>query len=87
MTRKRFVKLLMAAGYDRNEANAHAADARKTRIKYSTAFIVRSKLNDLNISALSDAVRIIGDTAVKLAYALSKAAEAFTQAFSGHMEA
>lgn len=86
MTRKRFVKLLMAAGYDRNEANANAAYARKSGIEYSDAFIVYSKVTSRNISALCNAVRNIADMAAKVASAINKAAAAFSNTFRTEME-
>lgn len=94
MTRKRFVKLLMAAGYDRNKANALAADARSRGIEYSTAYITgKSTLsvginwNDVNINAICDVVRKIADYAQKAAQAVLKATVAFVEAYTAEMEA
>lgn len=94
MTRKRFVKLLMAAGYDRNEANAAAVDVRSRGIEYRTAYIVTksamsigSKLNDVNIDAMCEAIRKIVDAAQKVALAIGKAAAAFAETYTTEMEA
>ena len=94
MTRKRFVKLLMAAGYDRNEANAAAADARSRGIEYSTAVIpakvalsVGIKWNDINIDAMCEAIREIADMAQKVALAIGKAVAAFAETYTTEMEA
>ena len=94
MTRKRFVKLLMAAGYDRNEANAAAADTRIRGIEYSTAVIPAKaimpaglKWDSANIDALCDAVRKIADAAQKVALAIGKAIAAFAETYTAEMEA
>ena len=86
MTRKRFVKLLMAAEYDRNKANEIAAAARKGGVKYSTALNAYIKLRGINISALSVAFRNIADAALTVGYAISKAAQAFGEALREKME-
>ena len=94
MTRKRFVKLLMAAGYDRNEANTAAADSRRRGIEYSTAVIPAKavlstgiKLNDANIDAVCDAIQKIADAAQKVALAIGKAIAAFAETYTAEMEA
>ena len=87
MTRKRFVKLLMSAGYDRNEANAHAADARRCWMQYSAACAVYSKMAEIDITAFCDSVRSIVITAARVAAALSNAAVAFAKAYQETMEA
>lgn len=94
MTRKRFVKLLMAAGYDRNEANAIAADARSRGIEYNKVYIAANgiltagiKWNGVDIDAVCDGFRKIVDAAQKVAQAVCNAAAAFTKAFLETMEA
>lgn len=93
MTRKRFVKLLMAAGYDRNEANAAAAAARSRGVGYSTACIastailsIGNKLNTINIDAVCDAIRAVAVAAQQVASAICKAMTAFAEAYTAAME-
>lgn len=94
MTRKRFVKLLMADGYSRNEANTLAADARSCGLKYSNAYkaesaISAAKLNlkDIDFSAICDAIRNLVEFAVDIASAIAKAATAFAETYTKEMEA
>ena len=94
MTRKRFVKLLMADGYSRNEANTAAAYARNSGIKYSTAYPavsaaqpLRIKFDDATIEAVCYAVRSVADMAIKVASAMAKAVAAFAEVYTKEMEA
>lgn len=87
MTRKRFVKLLMAAGYDRNEANDAAEKARRCGMEYSTACNVYRKISAVDITAFGDALRNIVDMAAKVVVAFTKAAEAFAKTYRAEMEA
>lgn len=93
MTRKRFIKLLMAEGYSRNEANTIATDARNCGLDYKTAHkaesdISAAKLNlkNINISALCDGIRNIVDAAWKVSLAISKAMVAFAKTYHEEME-
>ena len=92
MTRKRFVKLLMADGYSRNEANTVAAKARICGMRYSTAYSMRRlripqiKLATANFDAFCEAVRNLADTALKVGVAISKAATAFAETYTKEME-
>lgn len=94
MTRKRFIKLLMAEGYSRNEANTIATDARNCGLDYKTTYkaesaICAAKLNlkNINISALCDAIGKIVDSAWKVSLAISKAMVAFAKTYQEEMEA
>lgn len=87
MTRKRFVKLLMAKGYTRNEANAYAANARKCGIEYRTACIAYRQLAGIDIPAFCDAVRKIIYTTARVAQAITNATAAFVKAYRESMEA
>lgn len=91
MTRKRFVKLLMADGYSRNEANALAVDAR--RYGYSKVYNAESamraakiNLNNIDITAVCDAIRKFADIAQKMAVAIGKAVTAFAEVYTAEME-
>lgn len=57
MTRKRFVKLLMARGYSRNEATTLAQCAVRTRSTYDTMyFAVRLKDGDSELMQAVEAM-------------------------------
>lgn len=67
MTRKRFVKLMMSKGYDRNEANAYAQQVRENGRSYETAYA---------------AIPFFVDALIKLQKVLSKFVTAATAALS-----
>ena len=99
MTRKRFVKLLMAEGYSRNKACKIAADAWRNGLTYSSAYkaeqgflaakinLEKINLEKINVDAMCDAIRQIVDVATKVALAISKAVGAFAEAYRAEMEA
>lgn len=92
MTRKRFVKLLMADGYSRNEANTLAAYARSYGYSkvYKAELVMRAakiKLNNIDITAVCDAIRNIAEVVQKAASAFAKAAVAFAKTYTAEMEA
>lgn len=89
MTRKRFVKLLMADGYSRNAANTAAMIARSRGIEYGTAYKANEiglKLDAAGVDALCNAVKNIVDIATKVAWAISKAVCAFAETYTKEME-
>lgn len=93
MTRKRFVKLLMADGYSRNSANNIAAAARNDGMKYSAAYSAEKatkaalkKLSCAAISTICDAIPALVDAVQKVACAAAEAVEAFTKAFQKSLE-
>lgn len=93
MTRKRFIKLLMAQGYSRNEANTVAAYSRSNRTPYSTAYTAEldahtaiSKLTATNFDALCNAIGNLADMISRFSEAVSKAAAAFVKTFQAGME-
>ena len=93
MTRKRFVKLLMADGYSRNQANTIAASAQRVGLTYSNAYRAESntldalaKIKDIDITALCDAIRNIAEAATKVASAIAKAAAAFAETYRKELE-
>lgn len=62
MTRKRFVKLLMSMGIDRNSSVLIAADARKSYGDYKTAFVSlypMKQIEDMCISVAKAAIECI----------------------------
>ena len=84
MTRKRFVKLLMAKGYSRNSANGVAEAVRANGKTYVEAYKA--------VKATVDITQIISETVVKLyesigriARALSAGFAAFSAAYSSAM--
>lgn len=87
MTRKRFVKLLMAKGYDRNEANGRADVCRECGFSYEAAYqaIYRIDISDV-FGRISEALNTITDTARKVCFALGQAAASFTETFRNCMD-
>ena len=88
MTRKRFVKLLMAEGYSRNGANAIAEDVLKDGYSYAEGYshVVRIlPLVQAMLPAVSDAVQTAAEMIGRLARAVCDAASAAVQAFSAAM--
>ena len=89
MTRKRFIKLLMANGYSRNGANEIAADALKDGYSYAEAYDHVTRLLPL-IEAFSkrlpDAIRAATEAIAKIATAAVEASRAFVDAFNAAMK-
>lgn len=88
MTRKRFVKLCMARGYSRNEAQELALDARQKGRSYAEAMgivdasrVVFPQLAE----SLAGTIAEIGRVAAAVAEGLAAAAEAFFAAFNRAM--
>ena len=92
MTRKRFVKLLMADGHSRNAANILAAKAQNCGLSYSTAYKAESDMQgaiiqfcNTDFTAVCEAVRKLADAAAKVASAIVKAACAFVETYTKEM--
>jgi len=85
MTRKRFVKLMMARGYSRNEANALALVARYKGDSYEKAYRMATIIPDL-VDRLTEAFENVVDTAWRMAKALTAGFAAFGEAFRSAME-
>ena len=88
MTRKRFVKLLMAQGYDRNEAEEMALGSRERGMTYAESY----KLITNFTSAFSKVMPNIGvmveqavEAIQRMAGALSEGISAFGNAFNAAM--
>lgn len=61
MTRKRFVKLLMALGYSRNWANTRAEQARRVGYSYAEQWGHECDIIQRQIRAVSEAVVKLSD--------------------------
>lgn len=84
MTRKRFVKLCMARGYSRNEAQELALDARQKGRSYAEAMGIVDA-SRVVFPQLAGAIAEIGRVAAAVAEGLAAAAEAFFAAFNRAM--
>lgn len=88
MTRKRFVKLLMAKGRSRNDANAIAEIARKKGVSYQTA--INAVHPALAVAKIADAIRGITEDWCDMishgAEALSRGITAFVETFNDAMQ-
>lgn len=86
MTRKRFIKLLMASGHSRDKANEIAALARDARITYETAYRATQKSVQAQIEAAVAAINATYEAAVKVCTSLVKTLHAFSETFRAEME-
>lgn len=88
MTRKRFVKLLMANGYSRNSANKIADDTLKDGYSYAEGYDQVTRLlphvQDL-VGSIADAALKAAATLAKFATAMGEAARAAAEAFNAAM--
>lgn len=87
MTRKRYIKLLMSRGYDRNEAQRKAAQVRKSGLSYREAYMkdcrwltLTGSINNLG-EHLQEQIRKIG----KIACAVSSGLQAFAETVAEKM--
>ena len=89
MTRKRFVKLLMADGWSRNGANAVAQIARAKGVSYQTA-ISAASCPDQTVKEFTEVLQTIVNSLCEqishVSEALSKAITAFCEAFIQEMQ-
>ena len=85
MTRKRFVKLLMAKGYDRNWAKDMAMVAQKNGYSYEKAYRMAAGIPDL-VDNLTPAIVNLVETVSKLATALGAGFAAFAEAYTASMK-
>lgn len=83
MTRKRCVKLLMAKGYDRNTANAIAAEAVIAYGSYAKGFEqtlqIKSAIENIDFFALRDVIENFCTTVVDAVAAFTRT---FKEAYS-----
>lgn len=85
MTRKRFVKLLMAKGFDRNCAKDMAMVAQKKGYSYEKAYRMATGIPDL-VDNLTPAIVNLAETVSKLATALGAGFAAFAEAYTASMK-
>lgn len=85
MTRKRFVKLLMAKGFDRNLAKDMAMVAQKKGYSYEKAYRMATGIPDL-VDNLTPAIVNLAETMSKLATALVAGVAAFAEAYTASMK-
>ncbi len=88
MTRKRFVKLLMAEGYSRNDANDIADEVLEDGFSYAEAYDHITRMLPLVqaiLPAVSDVVHQAAETIGRLAGAVCEAASAAVKAFTAAM--
>ena len=85
MTRKRFIKLMMARGYDRNGAHKLAAEARKANRSYAEYFLFytsfEKKLQDA-VCAVGEAIPRVVEQLLGVAKALGESVKAFCDKFA-----
>lgn len=86
MTRKRFVKLLMARGFDRNGANAMAVTFREKGYSYEKAYRMATAFPNM-MDGLAAAMNAITDAAWRMAKAITAGFAAFGEAVRASMEA
>jgi hypothetical protein len=88
MTRKRFIKLLMAKGYSRNGANEIATDVLKDGYTYAEAYDQLTRILPL-VQAITpevtDAIKKATEAIAKVATATVEAARAFIDTFTAAM--
>lgn len=88
MTRKRFVKLLMAKGYSRNDANEIAEGAREDGSTYAEGFDQVTRLlpafQDI-MPRIVEAIQVTVDAIWKMSCAMVEATKAFCDTFQDAM--
>lgn len=88
MTRKRYIKLMMASGWDRNEATSFAEQTREDGISYAEDYAAHKRICDrINIDALIDAIGQVADTIHRVSKALCAAVAAFGKVYTEAMSA
>lgn len=91
MTRKRFIKLLMSQGYDRNKANEIANEARSRKVPYATFYYTDAQarlLSSFGFISIDEARRAFleaAKTMQRIASGFAAGVEAFSRAFSNAM--
>ena len=86
MTRKRFVKLLMARGYSRNGANDMATLARAKGYSYEKTYRLATAIPDL-VDRIAPVIANFAESVKKVAAALAAGFSAFGEAYRAAMEA
>lgn len=86
MTRKRFIRLMMAEGFSRNEADAWARDIARTGGTYAGAY-ERYNASSYDLDDISKALREVAKAAALVTAALTAGFAAFNKAYREAMEA
>ena len=89
MTRKRFIKLLMSKGYDRNGANNIVAIARDKNINYAAAYkavICGKELTDAMIPAIVQTCEKVITAIGCICKAVAAGVAAFSKAYTEAMK-
>ena len=84
MTQKRFRKLLMSKGYERNAINEIVKNTIKSGKSYAENYKTITALENINISICADAFTNALKQLQKMAVACAKAATAFGETFSDY---
>ncbi len=85
MTRKRFVKLLMAQGYSRNDAREVAMSVIARKKSYADAYREIEEVSTFFLPSLADTLERTVAAFSRLANAFGVAANAFVDAFHAAM--
>ena len=88
MTRKRFVKLLMAQGYDRNEANEKALCVQREGGSYKEAYAAETdflRSCKAMVDGICASVQRLSETIGRMAAAFSAGVAAFGEAYAEAM--
>ena len=88
MTRKRFIKLMMSQGYDRNKAYALAECARKNNITYKNGYKALEEVKRISydmIPKLAEIMQPIIETVTRVVRACAEGVAAFATAYSNAM--
>lgn len=86
MTQKRFRKLLMSKGYERNGINEIVKNTIKSGKSYAEVYKAMTALESINISCCVDAFTNALKQLQKIAAACAKAITAFGEAFHDAMK-
>lgn len=86
MTRKRYIKLMMAEGWDRNTANAFAEQVREEGTSYAADYAEHERIfRRIDFDALCAAIKNVTDTIWRVSKALHSALDAFGKAYRDAM--
>ena len=84
MTRKRYIKLLMSRGYDRNEAQRKAEQVRKSGLSYREAYMKDCRWLTLT-GSINNLAENLQEQIRKIACAVSSGLQAFAETVAEKM--
>jgi hypothetical protein len=88
MTRKRYIKLMMAEGWDRNTATSFAEQAREDGKSYAADYALHNMArNLLNSDTLRDAMGRVVEVVGRMCNAICAGVAAFSKAYTEAMSA